>query len=171
MFTAVFDAKLGERITAQSSAVGCDLTFEEKTGTASGACSVPLTSIKVDNEETKTEHFQQWVTNKKGEPKDCRLEAKLVDVKVGRLAPEHGHAVPQPTPGIHAIAVWRSGFDVFRTALELDEAAALESAASGDPLARVCATFGGREDAAHAAFNAVTSWLDEGWVAAVEGPR
>jgi len=88
VFTAVFDAKLGERITAQSSAVGCDLTFDEKTGTASGACSVPLTSIKVDNEETKTEHFQQWVTNKKSEPKDCRLEAKFQQVKVGKLVPE-----------------------------------------------------------------------------------
>ena len=93
------------------------------------------------------------------------------DATVLWRALEHGHAVPQPMPGIHAIAVWRSGFDVFHTALELDEAAALESAASGAPLARVCATFGGREDAAHAAFGAVTSWLDEGWVAAVEGPR
>jgi hypothetical protein len=88
VFTAVFDAKLGERITAQSSAVGCDLTYDEKTGTASGACSVPLTSIKVDNEETKTEHFQQWVTNKKSEPQECRLEAKFQQVKVGELVPE-----------------------------------------------------------------------------------
>lgn len=88
VLTAVFDAKLGERITAQSSAVGCDLTYDEKTGTASGSCSVPLTSIKVDNEETKTEHFQQWVTNKKSEPRDCRLDAKFQQVKVGKLAPE-----------------------------------------------------------------------------------
>jgi len=88
VFTAVFDAKLGERITAQSSAVACDLTYDEKAGTASGACSVPLTSIKVDNEDTKTEHFQQWVTNKKSEPKDCRFEAKFVGLKVGKLAPE-----------------------------------------------------------------------------------
>jgi hypothetical protein len=88
VFTAVFDAKLGERITAQSSAVGCDLAYDGKTGTASGSCSVPLTSITVDNEETKTEHFRQWVTNKKTEPKDCRLEARFASVKVGRLAPE-----------------------------------------------------------------------------------
>jgi hypothetical protein len=88
VLTAVFDAKLGERITAQSSAVGCDLSYDEKGGTASGACAVPLTSIKVDNEETKTEHFQQWVTNKKSEPKDCSLEAKFQQVKVGKLAPE-----------------------------------------------------------------------------------
>ncbi len=88
VFTAVFDAKLGERITAQSSAVACSIAYDEKAGTASGTCSVPLTSVKVDNEDTKTEHFQQWVTNKKSEPKDCRFEAKFANVKVGKLTPE-----------------------------------------------------------------------------------
>jgi hypothetical protein len=88
VFSAVFDAKLGERITAQSSAVACDLVYDEKAGTASGSCSVPLTTIRVDNEDTKTEHFQQWVTNKKSEPKECRFEAKFANVKVGKLAPE-----------------------------------------------------------------------------------
>ncbi len=87
-FTAVFDARLGERISAQSSQVACDLTYDEKVGTASGSCSVPLSSIKVDNEDTKTEHFQQWVTNKKSDPKECRFEARFAGVKVGRLAPE-----------------------------------------------------------------------------------
>jgi hypothetical protein len=84
---------------------------------------------------------------------------------------EHGSPAPRPAPGIEAIAVWRRDFDVFHMALALDEATALESAASGDPLARVCAAFNGREDAARAAFDAITSWFDEGWVAAVEGPR
>jgi hypothetical protein len=88
VFTAVFDAKLGERITAQSSAVACDISYDEKAGTASGACSVPLTSIKVDNEDTKTEHFRQWVTNKKSDPKDCRFEARFSAVQVGHLTPE-----------------------------------------------------------------------------------
>lgn len=85
-FTALFDAKLGERISATSSSVGCELTFDEKAQTVSGTCSVPLTSIKVDNEDTKTEHFQQWTTNKKSDPKACKLEAKLAGVKVGALA-------------------------------------------------------------------------------------
>ena len=40
-FSAVFDAKLGERINAVSSAVGCQVTYDEKTGLASGTCSVP----------------------------------------------------------------------------------------------------------------------------------
>ena len=31
-FSAVFDAQLGERINAVSSAVGCDVTYDEKTG-------------------------------------------------------------------------------------------------------------------------------------------
>ncbi len=87
-FSAVFDAKLGERITAQSSALACDLSYDEKSGAASGSCSVPLTSVKVDNEDTKTEHFQQWVTNKKSDPKDCRFEARFSGVKVGKLLPE-----------------------------------------------------------------------------------
>jgi hypothetical protein len=87
-FDAVFDAALGERITAQSSAVACELRYDEKTGLASGRCSVPLTSIRVDNDDTKTEHFGQWVTNRKSDPKACRLEATLDGVKVGALAPE-----------------------------------------------------------------------------------
>jgi hypothetical protein len=81
-FDATFDAPLGERINATSSAVACEVTYDEKAGAASGACSVPLTSITVDSEPTKTEHFQQWVTNKKTDPKQCRIEAKFDGVKV-----------------------------------------------------------------------------------------
>lgn len=81
-FNATFDAPLGERINAVSSAVGCDLTYDDKTGAAAGACAVPLTSITVDSEPTKTEHFQQWTTNKKSDPKDCKIEAKLDGLKL-----------------------------------------------------------------------------------------
>lgn len=91
-FSAVFDAKLGERITAQSSAVACDLRYDEKTGLAAGRCSVPLTTVRVDNEDTKTEHFRQWVTNRKSDPAACRFEATFEGVKVGALVPER--AVP-----------------------------------------------------------------------------
>ncbi len=87
-FDAVFDAALGERITAQSSAVSCELRYDEKSGLASGHCSVPLTSIRVDNDDTKTEHFGQWVTNKKSDPKACRFETTFEGVKIGTLAPE-----------------------------------------------------------------------------------
>jgi len=81
-FNATFDAPLGERINAVSSAVGCALRYDDATGAASGACTVPLTSITVDGEPTKTEHFQQWATNKKSDPKDCKIEAKLDGLKL-----------------------------------------------------------------------------------------
>ena len=79
-FDATFDAPLGEKIMATSSAVGCDLTLDN--GTAAGACSVPLASVMVDNEPTKTEHFQQWATNKKTDPKKCALEARFDGLKL-----------------------------------------------------------------------------------------
>jgi hypothetical protein len=63
--------------------------------------------------------------------------------------------------------VWRHGFEVFHGARDLDEATALEAAASGDPLSRICAAFAGREQPATAAFAAIVGWFDEGWVAAV----
>jgi len=91
-FSAVFDAALGERINAVSSTVGCEVSFDEKSGLASGSCQVPLTSIKVDSDETKSGHFHDWATNKKSEAKDCKLEAVFSGVKLGTLAPEK--AVP-----------------------------------------------------------------------------
>jgi hypothetical protein len=87
-FSAVFDAALGERINAVSSAVGCEVRLDEKTGTASGRCVVPLASITVDADATKSEHFRDWATNKKSDPKACRLEATFEGVEVGPLAAE-----------------------------------------------------------------------------------
>ena len=84
-FAAVFDAKLGERINAVSSAVGCQVSYDEKTGLASGKCSVPVESIRVDNDDTKSDHFRQWATNKKSDPARCRIEAAFSGVKVGTL--------------------------------------------------------------------------------------
>jgi hypothetical protein len=81
-FSAVFDAPLGERINAVSSRVLCDLTYDNDNATASGTCSVPLISIVVDNQPTKTGHFQQWATHKKSDPKACALEAKLSGLKL-----------------------------------------------------------------------------------------
>jgi len=87
-FSAVFDAALGERINAVSSAVGCRLRYDPATGTASGRCSVPLSSVRVDNDDTKSDHFWQWATNKKSDPATCQLEASFENVRIGTLAPE-----------------------------------------------------------------------------------
>jgi hypothetical protein len=65
------------------------------------------------------------------------------------------------------VVVWRAGFEVFHGRVELDEARALELARAGEPLAAVCAAFGAREDPATAAFAAIASWLQEGWIAAL----
>jgi hypothetical protein len=97
-FSAVFDASLGERISAVSSAVGCQIRWDEGSGIASGRCSVPLESIRVDNDDTKSDHFRQWATNKKGEPRDCRLEADFAGVKVGRLVAEQPVAFAAEIP-------------------------------------------------------------------------
>jgi hypothetical protein len=64
-----------------------------------------------------------------------------------------------------AVVVWREGFEVFHGRIELDEASALEAARAGERLASVCAAFGRREDPAAAAFAALASWFDEGWIA------
>jgi hypothetical protein len=79
-FTAVFDAPLGERIMANSSSVSCKIKLDGLT--ASGHCEAPLTSIKVDAEPTKTEHFQQWSTNKKVAPEKCKYEIDFDSVKL-----------------------------------------------------------------------------------------
>lgn len=81
-FTAVFDAAIGERITAVSSAIGCTIEANESTLVGSATCSVPLTSIRVDNDDTKSEHFAEWTTNKKSEPAACKLELVIPSLKL-----------------------------------------------------------------------------------------
>jgi len=56
-----------------------DVRFGQR---ASGSCSVPLNSIVVDSQPLKTQHFQQWATHKKSDPKACALEAKLSGIKL-----------------------------------------------------------------------------------------
>lgn len=80
---------------------------------------------------------------------------------------EEGEPLDPPSPGPAAAVAWRSGFEVFHSAIPLDEALALEGAAAGDGLARVCAAFGDRADPAAAAHAALSSWLEEGWIVAL----
>jgi len=81
-FTAVFDSTIGERISAVSSAVGCTLTVDEEKLEGHATCSVPLTSIRVDNDDTKTEHFGQWATNKKTGPSKCTFDLDVPRVSL-----------------------------------------------------------------------------------------
>ncbi len=81
-FTAVFDAVIGERITAVSSALSCTLTVDEEKLEGNATCSVPLTSIRVDNDDTKSGHFGEWATNKKSEPGKCTFDLEVPRVKL-----------------------------------------------------------------------------------------
>lgn len=80
---------------------------------------------------------------------------------------EDGEPPGSPSADPTAAAVWRAGYEVFHGRVEPDEARALEAARAGEPLASVCAAFGQREDPAAAAFAALASWFDEGWIAAI----
>ena len=92
-FTAVFDSTIGERITAVSSAIGCTLAVDETKLEGKASCSVPLTTIRVDNDETKSDHFGQWATNKTMEPAACTFEVEVPSVKLPATMKEKA-----PTP-------------------------------------------------------------------------
>ena len=79
---AVFDAPLGERITATSNAVACDIQVDPEGRNLSGRCSVPLSTITVDSDPTKSDHFRQWATNRKSDPARCFLSTELAAVAV-----------------------------------------------------------------------------------------
>jgi hypothetical protein len=81
-FTAVFDAAVGERITAVSSSIACTVTVDEEDLEGRATCSVPLTSIRVDNDDTKSEHFAQWATNKKMAAGQCTFDLEVPRVKL-----------------------------------------------------------------------------------------
>lgn len=80
-------------------------------------------------------------------------------------------AQPGPPASTPTVAVvWRDGPDVLHARVDLDEGLALEAALAGDPIVRVCAAFGRAKDPAGAAFAALASWFDEGWIAGVVPP-
>jgi hypothetical protein len=114
---------------------------------------------------------------------DALLEARLDLVPALRLLRlqhdavelwrqlEDGETAAAPVAGATAVAVWRAGFDVFHAAVPLDEAQAIELARAGEPIPLVCGAFQHREDPAAAAFAALASWADEGWIAAIATRR
>ncbi|HXJ32566.1 MAG TPA: hypothetical protein VMS22_00880 [Candidatus Eisenbacteria bacterium] len=101
-FTAIFDSAVGERITAVSSQVGCTLTVDEEKLEGSATCSVPLAGIRVDNDDTKSDHFRQWATNKKVDPSACRIELELPAVKLPKPI-EPGKAVTVDAKGTFTV--------------------------------------------------------------------
>lgn len=78
---------------------------------------------------------------------------------------ESGEPPSPPTEQRTAIAVWRPDLQVLHVPLELDEALALQRVMAGSALADACAAFEQRESPAEAAFEALGSWADEGWIA------
>lgn len=81
-FSAIFDASLGERIMAVTSGISCTVTVDEGKLEGHAKCTVPLKSVRVDNDDTKTDHFQQWATNKKSAPEKCTFELDVPGVKL-----------------------------------------------------------------------------------------
>ncbi len=86
------------------------------------------------------------------------------------LAVMEGGPPGPPAPRPCAVAVWRSGFEVFHAQLEAEEAEALRRAAAGAPLGHICEAFSEREAPAEAAHAALSGWLTEGWVVGVRPP-
>jgi hypothetical protein len=77
---------------------------------------------------------------------------------------EDAAAVPPPRRAEVHVAVWRKGFDVFHAVLPAEEARAVERAMVGETFGAVCEPFADRDDGVAAAFRAVSSWFEEGWV-------
>ena len=100
--TAVFDAAIGERITAVSSQVACTLRVDERKLTGDASCSVPLTAIRVDNDDTKSEHFRQWATNRQLDPEKCAFELEVSSLSL-HAPVEPMRPVPFETEGTFTI--------------------------------------------------------------------
>jgi hypothetical protein len=66
------------------------------------------------------------------------------------------------------LVVWRAGFEVVHAALDRHEALALRAALGGASLLDVCARFAAVDEPVAAGFTALASWIDEGWVAAID---
>jgi hypothetical protein len=83
----------------------------------------------------------------------------------GRL--ENGEPAGEPVARRSGVVVWRAELEVFHAPVDLDEARALDAAVAGGPLSRVCAELEHRDDPAAEAFTALSSWFEEGWIAAI----
>jgi hypothetical protein len=96
--SAVFEAAIGERITAVSSSLGCTLSVDEPKREGKATCSVPLSAVRVDNDDTKSDHFRQWATNKKTDPAKCLFELEISHLNLAAVV-EPMKPVPFETEG------------------------------------------------------------------------
>jgi hypothetical protein len=86
-------------------------------------------------------------------------------------ASEEGTELPAPSPQRTYAVVWRKGFEVFHVAITEDEFQAMRAVQARETVAQVCERFAARgDDAAHAAFQAIGSWLNEGMIGALREP-
>lgn len=81
---------------------------------------------------------------------------------------DDGTQPSEPSACPTALVVWRPKYEVFHARLATDESTALELARRAATLAEICAAFTGAEDPVRAAFDALSSWADEGFIAARE---
>jgi len=107
-FSAVFDAAVGERITAVSSAVGCTLRVDEDKLAGHATCSVPLGSIRVDNDDTESDHFREWATSKKVDARKCRFELDVSGLKLDGAV-----QAMKPVPSEDTSLLIREGYTSF----------------------------------------------------------
>jgi hypothetical protein len=100
-----------------------------------------------------------------------RLLTLLHDVLPLWKALETGESALEPAPATTHVLVWRKEHQVFHVAIAEDEAEAVKAAQARENVAQICERFAGRgDDAAHAAFQAIGSWLNEGMVGAIREP-
>jgi len=83
---------------------------------------------------------------------------------------EDGVKPEPPVEGASAVAVWRRGFEVLHGPISLEEAKAFSEALEGKDLAQICASFAKTPEPAAAAHAALSSWIEEGWIAAIVVP-
>jgi|CXWL01.1.fsa_nt_gi hypothetical protein len=65
------------------------------------------------------------------------------------------------------VMVWRKGLEVFHIEVAKEEFRAAQAAASGGTVELMCEAFAKKDEAAQVAFAAISSWFEEGMVAAL----
>ncbi len=90
-----------------------------------------------------------------------RLVAATHDVAALWAAVEKGTRVPRIKRAKQYFVVWRKGFEVFHSRVDVREFKALSLAMAGKPIGAVLLPFGQGPRAAQAAFTALGSWVRE----------